>query len=668
MIVSASRAYFQATHGSTTSYINDYGDSISLYQPNGFVRISNVPQANDTTTYKPVSMDATGKLRRMDGWPSPTGSGTITGAGNLNPLFTTGVSGPNITFTAVNQGVNVFYAGPISGSPAAPTFRAITVADLPAGIPNANLVNSSIGFTLGTSGTDVNWTATPISLGATATLNIPTASATNRGALSSGDWSTFNTKVTSVNGLLGVVITKSADSIKKLPVDTTTNRNGYVLAFDSTNHKWYLTAGGGGGGTTYTVGAFNGVGPDAKGFTISGSTVYSAKVSPSTPGGLSTGLDTIAGTKTWQGSVIMTGLSNKSIVATDSVIIRDAAGKLWTSTLPNKVNISDTAAMLAPYLRKIDTTAMMAPYLRKQDTTPMLTGYIQNVTSLSPLFTTANSSHTATFSLSNAAGWTLFGRNSSSSGAPAYFTPVLTNGLFANEGTTTTVLHGNAAGNLSFGAVNLTSDVTGVLPFANGGTNSAAPSNTNLYGLVIGGIFGNQTFGVDTTLIAKTGADTSFFVNVPVAGSDVRLVYTRNDTAYFSRLRQGSGILFTKNPDSSVTIASSGGSGGGVFTRQTYTSGTTLTVTGGNYNVNINPSAIVATLTITLPASPSDMDIVNIDFGGTMTTGTIITALSILPNSGQTIIDNTPPSSALADDAFSYIYQSSTSTWKRRKL
>jgi hypothetical protein len=44
---------------------------------------------------------------------------------------------------------------------------------------------------------------------------------------------------------------------------------------------------------------------------------------------------------------------------------------------------------------------------------------------------------------------------------------------FANQGATTTVLHGNAAGNPSFAAVSLTADVSGVLPQANGGTGSA---------------------------------------------------------------------------------------------------------------------------------------------------------------------------------------------------
>jgi hypothetical protein len=41
-------------------------------------------------------------------------------------------------------------------------------------------------------------------------------------------------------------------------------------------------------------------------------------------------------------------------------------------------------------------------------------------------------------------------------------------------GTSTTVLHGNASGAPTFGAVSLTADVSGTLPIANGGTNSTA--------------------------------------------------------------------------------------------------------------------------------------------------------------------------------------------------
>jgi hypothetical protein len=44
---------------------------------------------------------------------------------------------------------------------------------------------------------------------------------------------------------------------------------------------------------------------------------------------------------------------------------------------------------------------------------------------------------------------------------------------FANQGTTSTLLHGNAAGNPSFGAVALGSEVSGSLPLANGGAGAA---------------------------------------------------------------------------------------------------------------------------------------------------------------------------------------------------
>jgi len=53
-------------------------------------------------------------------------------------------------------------------------------------------------LTIGSTGTDINVTGSPITTSGNITINIPTASATNRGLLSSSDWTSFNSKLSSV--------------------------------------------------------------------------------------------------------------------------------------------------------------------------------------------------------------------------------------------------------------------------------------------------------------------------------------------------------------------------------------------------------------------------------------------------------------------------------------
>ena len=70
-------------------------------------------------------------------------------------------------------------------------------------------VTSVAALTLGTAGTDLASTVANAATAPVITLNVPTASATNRGALSSTDWTTFNSKtstagtVTSVSSSIG---------------------------------------------------------------------------------------------------------------------------------------------------------------------------------------------------------------------------------------------------------------------------------------------------------------------------------------------------------------------------------------------------------------------------------------------------------------------------------
>jgi len=80
-----------------------------------------------------------------------TGSGTVTSfsSGNLDAIATTSVATPTttpaLTFTLSTQTANTVWAGPTTGSAAAPTFRALVAADLPAGTGTV----TSVSFTGG---------------------------------------------------------------------------------------------------------------------------------------------------------------------------------------------------------------------------------------------------------------------------------------------------------------------------------------------------------------------------------------------------------------------------------------------------------------------------------------------------------------------------------------
>jgi hypothetical protein len=172
-----------------------------------------------------------------------------------------------ITNTAPDQTVSLTGAGTTSISGTYPSFT-ITSNDQFSGT-----VTSVAALTLGTTGTDLsstvaNGTTTPV-----ITLNVPTASSSNRGALSSTDWSTFNgkqaalvsgTNIKTVNGttLLGsgdlgtigsgyggtgfstyatgdLIYASATNTLSKLAAGT----NGHVLTLSSGVPTWAASSG-----------------------------------------------------------------------------------------------------------------------------------------------------------------------------------------------------------------------------------------------------------------------------------------------------------------------------------------------------------------------------------------------------------------------------------------
>jgi hypothetical protein len=107
------------------------------------------------------------------------GSGTVTSVTGTAPVVSSGGTTPAISMAAATASVNGYLTSTDWN-----TFNN----------KGSGTVTSVAALTLGTTGTDLsstvaNGTTTPV-----ITLNVPTASAANRGALSSTDWSTFNNK------------------------------------------------------------------------------------------------------------------------------------------------------------------------------------------------------------------------------------------------------------------------------------------------------------------------------------------------------------------------------------------------------------------------------------------------------------------------------------------
>jgi hypothetical protein len=291
--------------------------------------------------------------------------GLISGLDAPLPVASGGIG---VTTAAANQ----VFAGPTAGAAAAPAFRALVVADIPALPYGTGTVTSVAALTLGTTGTDLSSTVANSTTTPVITLNVPTASATNRGALSAADWTTFNSKqpagtyVTSVTGTAPVVSSGGTTPAISMAASNGST-NGYLTSTDWTtfNNK------GSGTVTAVSVVSANGLAGTSSGgatpaltlsTTITGllkgnGTAISAATSgtdyaPATSGtsilygngsggfsnvtvgtGLSFSAGTLASTTTAP-SAPVTKTADFTVAATDIWLINNKSGSTCTVTLP----------------------------------------------------------------------------------------------------------------------------------------------------------------------------------------------------------------------------------------------------------------------------------------------------------------------------------------------
>jgi hypothetical protein len=130
-------------------------------------------------------------------------------------------------------------------------------------------VTSVAALTLGTTGTDLSSTVTTATTTPVITLNVPTASAANRGALSAADWSTFNTKVGSVTA--SSPLASSGGSTPNITIQQSSgSQDGYLSSTDWTTFNNKQASGN---YITSLTGEATGTGPGATAVTLNNASV-----------------------------------------------------------------------------------------------------------------------------------------------------------------------------------------------------------------------------------------------------------------------------------------------------------------------------------------------------------------------------------------------------------
>jgi hypothetical protein len=100
--------------------------------------------------------------------------------------------------------------------------------------------------------------------------------------------------------------------------------------------------------------------------------------------------------------------------------------------------------------------------------------------------------------------------------------------------------------------------------------------------------------------------------------------------------------------------------------RQQVTAGTATTPARANILITFNPASTLASHVLTMPAAPFDQQVVQVEAGGTITSGAVITAFTVSPNTGQRIIQSTTVTTLAAGDFLQWAYNTTLAAWFRR--
>lgn len=192
----------------------------------GAGKVTNSMLAGSIAASKLIGTDisAVGTITAGTWQGTPIANAYISGATNWNTAYDKRIVSLSVTGTTTKTVTATLG----DGTTVTATFNDETGAG-GSGITSLNaLTGTTQTFATGTTGTDFGISSS----GSTHTFNLPTASASNRGLLSTADWSTFNNKISNITGLV------------------TAGTNVTITGSGTSGSPYVINSSGGGGGVT----------------------------------------------------------------------------------------------------------------------------------------------------------------------------------------------------------------------------------------------------------------------------------------------------------------------------------------------------------------------------------------------------------------------------------